>query len=225
MSKYAKQHLDLIKNSGFDAKDINRIEKDFFAIFLRELKAVIHDFENFSSSNHKKIDERYKEYKLFLEKTAEIKKRVDYFDGYTHIKRVIEEIVTLVGEPIKKDLNSVINRGIGIGNDITECAGSLIELWNSQPPYSTQFSAIRNNFEKNARKINVFKRAVKEVTDFINKGKPLFKRMEKLCGDDEVKEYINKDIKWMDEQKTEFGKIISSTENFINRNLSTMRGY
>ncbi len=36
--EYSKQHIFLIKNSGFDSKDITEIERDFFNYFIREKK-------------------------------------------------------------------------------------------------------------------------------------------------------------------------------------------
>jgi hypothetical protein len=84
MFEYAKQHLDLIRNSGFDSKDISKMVEAFFAIFVRDLKAIRQDLE--SQPNDRERYELYEEYELVLGKALKVKDRVDKFDGSPSIK-------------------------------------------------------------------------------------------------------------------------------------------
>lgn len=263
--EYSKQHMSLIKNSGFDPKDIAKIERDFFNYFMRELKMIKQQLED-----HPKNIERADLYKKFescvenirnlstdsakndaakkamavkdeiiklspeaimqyiphIKKVKEVKKMVDYFDGCSHIKTELEEIMSIPDKQIKKDFNVAIDRFISVRDEVSNYANYLIGEWNKVVNNIYASGAkreIKGLFEENARKLRNVRDARSGCADIAKKGKEMFKLMEDLCCDEERGKQIKDDIEWLDKQNRDIGDAVSRLENWINNNLNTLR--
>ncbi len=183
-----------------------------------------------SQSNNKERKELYKEYEFALEKATKIKDHVDKLEGNQYIKREIDKIITIITKQIKKDLNNAIDRTITIINEIREIANFLIKKYNEEASSSSLslekvylIGVIKKKFEENAKKIRHLKKEVSEAVDITEKGKKIFKEMKKLGYDNEYSKKINDDIKWLNKNREELDEVVKSIEEWINRNLKTLR--
>jgi len=226
MFEYTKKHLDLIGSSGFDSKNINKVVEEFFAIFVRDLKAIRQRIE--SLPNDRERDELYGKYTRALERAVNVKERVDRLEGCSYIEEEIKKFISIPAKQIKKDLNTAIGKVITIRDEISNYANFLIEEWNNEFGSSLSIQslflarAIKEKFEENAGRIDEIKDAVSEAVDITKEGKKILKRIEKLCCDDESRRNIMNDLNWLDEQKGEFNRVVSTLEEWLDRNLATL---
>ena len=263
--EYSKQHISLIKNSGFDFKDVTKIEKEFFNYFVRELKMKREELENHPkntersdlyksyeshienarnlSSDSAKNDAikkavavkdeivklapvSIKEYIPYIKRVKEVKKRVDYFDGCSHIKAELEEIMAIPDKQIKKDFNIATDRFYTLAKEISNYANYLIAEWNKRVNdvfASAAKKEIKGLFEENARKLREAKEVLNRATEIAKEGKEMFSLMEDLCCDETCRKQIKNDIEGLDKQKRDLSETFPKLETWINRNLNTFR--
>ncbi len=266
--EYSKQHMSLIKNSGFDFKDVTKIEKDFLNYFIKELKMIRQEMEDHPKNTERSdLYKRYeshiedarnlssdaaksdaikkavalkdeivklspviiKEYIPHIKRAKEVKKRVDYFEGCSHIKTEIEEIMSIPDKQIKKDFNTATDRFISLRDEIFNHAQYLIGEWDkigNNYFASEAKREIKGLFEENARKLKDARKALSGASDIAKKGKEMFILMDDLCCDEGRRKQINYDIEWLDKQNRDIGDAVSNLgklETSINNSLNIMR--
>ena len=184
MFNYAKQTLNLIRESGFDSREIDKVIEAFCSLFVRELKAIMQNLEN--HPNDKEKHELYKEYKFFLKKALKVKDLADKLDVSSYIKLEIEEIISIPRKQVKDDLNLAI-----------DYVNILIRKWQEAV---------------NGEKLSDLKDAVNKATDITIKGNGIFRIIKDLCCDVEDKSQVKSDNAWLDAQREALGTVVSSVK-------------